>query len=167
MATLDHVTDTATNMSKSLTITSSSGKTITLDTDKKYIEKDIVITMIPQAATHTFAGGVLTANNPTFSQTNATTSSSNTAGVSVTATATSFVSKATWTLNQSGWIDKPSSATQIKDVQNSGDKTNTLYITGVTIGTSKNFNITVPNGSTTPNLTLNFAVDANGNVLVT
>jgi hypothetical protein len=47
MATLDHVTDTAINMSKSLTITSSDGKTITLDTDKKYVTKDIVITMIP------------------------------------------------------------------------------------------------------------------------
>jgi len=47
VATLDHVSDNATNMSKSLTITSGDGKTITLDTDKKYVEKDIVITMIP------------------------------------------------------------------------------------------------------------------------
>lgn len=165
MATLDHVTDTATNMSKSLTITSSSGKTITLDTDKKYVEKDIVITMVPQAATQTFSGGVLTANNPTFSQTNATISDSNTAGVSITATATSSVSKSTWTLNQSGWINKPSSATQIKAQQNSGNKNSTLYITGVDIKTSKNFNITIPNGNST--MTLNFAVDSSGNVLVT
>lgn len=158
---------TTSNFTGSYELTKRTGTKITFDTDTKYIAKDIEFTVTAPSATQTFAGGVLTANNPTFSQTNATTSSSNTAGVSITATATSSVSKATWTLNQSGWIDKPSSATQIKDVQNSGNKTNTLYITGVTIGTSKNFNITVPNGSTTPNLTLNFAVDANGNVLVT
>ena len=159
MATLDN------DLKGSITITKKSGTVVTFDTDTKYVPKDIALTIGAQEATHTFAGGVLTANNPTFTQTNATAGNSDTAGVSVTATATSSVSKSTWTLNQSGWIDKPSSATQIKAKQNSGNKTNTLYITGVNIGASKNFDITVPNGNST--MTLNFAVDASGNVLVT
>jgi hypothetical protein len=41
----------------------------------------------------------------------------------------------------------------------------TKYITGVDIKASKNFNITVPNG--TGSITFNFAVDGNDNVLVT
>lgn len=153
------------SLAGSVTIAKKTGTVVTFDTDTKYVSHDIELTIDAQEATHTFAGGVLTANNPTFTQTNAIAGDSDTAGVSVTATATSSVSKSTWTLDQSGWIDKPSSATQIKAKQDSGNKTNTLYITGVNIGASKNFDITVPNGNST--VTLNFAVDANGNVLVT
>ena len=48
---------------------------------------------------------------------------------------------------------------------NSNEASLTKYITGATVTTSKNFNITVPNGSGT--VTFNFAVDSNNNVLVT
>jgi len=45
MATLDHVTDTNTNMSKTITLTKRADTILTLDTDKKYIGKDIVLTL--------------------------------------------------------------------------------------------------------------------------
>jgi len=37
----------STNWTGSFTITSGSGKTVTLDTDGKYVAKDIAITMVP------------------------------------------------------------------------------------------------------------------------
>lgn len=165
MATLDHVTDTATNMSKSLTITSSSGKTITLDTDKKYVEKDIVITMVPQAATPEFDGGVLS-GSASGTYTNATISTTDTSGVKVVANAKASRTAVLYNGTVNGWVNKAdNAATEITAISNQALTPETKYITGVDIKESKNFNITVPNGANT--VTFNFAVDANGNVLVT
>lgn len=165
MAILDHVTDTATNMSKSLTITSSSGKTITLDTDKKYVEKDIVITMVPQAATPKFDGGTLS-GSASGTYTNATTSPTDTSGVKVVANAKASRTAVLYNGAVNGWVNKAdNAATEVTAITNQALTSETKYITGVDIKSSKNFNITVPNG--TGSLTFNFAVDANGNVLVT
>lgn len=165
MAKLDHVTDTATNMSKDLTITSKNGLTITLDTDKKYITKDIVISMTPQAATPKFDGGTIS-GSATGTYTNATTSTSNTSGVTVVASAKASRTAVLYNGAVNGWVEKTdNAATGVKAISNQALTSETKYITGVTIGTSKNFNITVPNGDET--ITLNFAVDSNGNVVVT
>ena len=166
MATLDHVSDNVASMSKSLTITSGSGKTITLDTDKKYVEKDIVITMVPQTATPKFDGGGVT-GTPSGAYTNATTSTTNTSGVKVVASAKYNRSAVLYNGAVNGWVNKAdNAATGVNALTNQTLGTpETKYITGVNIGASKNFNITIPNGNDT--VTLNFAVDANGNVLVT
>ena len=167
MAILDHVSDNETNMSKSLTITSSSGKSITLDTDKKYVTKDIVITMVPQAATPAFDGGTIS-GAAEGGYTNATTSNSDTSGVKVVASAKANRTAVLYNGAVNGWVVKADNAgTGVNAITNQALTPETKYITGVTVNTSKNFNITIPNGTTTPNLTLNFAVDANGNVLVT
>ena len=166
MAILDHVTDSNTNMSKSLTITSGSGKTITLDTDGKYVEKDIAITMIPQSATPKFDGGGVT-GTPSGAYTNATTSNSDTSGVKVVASAKYNRAAVLYNGAVDGWVNKAdNAATEVTALSNQTLGTaETKYITGVDIKASKNFNITIPNGDST--MTLNFAVDANGNVLVT
>lgn len=165
MATLDHVTDTATNMSKSLTITSGSGKTITLDTDKKYVTKDIVITMVPQSATPKFDGGTLS-GSALGTYTNATTSSNDTSGVKVVASASASRTAVLYNGAVNGWVTKSdNAATEITNISNQALTAETKYITGVDIKASKNFNITIPNGDST--VTLNFAVDSSGNVVVT
>lgn len=155
----------STNWTGSFTITSGSGKTVTLDTDKKYITKDIAITMVPQAATPKFDGGTLS-GSASGAYTNATTSTTDTSGVKVVANAKASRTAVLYNGAVNGWVNKADNAeTEVKAVTNQALSSETKYITGVDVKSSKNFNITVPNG--TGSLTFNFAVDANGNVLVT
>ena len=155
----------STNWTGSFTITSSSGKTVTLDTDGKYVAKDIAITMVPQAATPKFDGGTLS-GSASGAYTNATTSTTDTSGVKVVANAKASRTAVLYNGAVNGWVNKAdNAATEVTAISNQALTAETQYITGVDIKESKNFNITVPNG--TESLTFNFAVDANGNVLVT
>ena len=155
----------STNWTGSFTITSGSGKTVTLDTDGKYVAKDIAITMVPQAATPKFDGGTLS-GSASGTYTNATTSTTNTSGVKVVANAKASRTAVLYNGAVNGWVNKAdNAATEVTAISNKALTAETKYITGVNIKTSKNFNITVPNGSNT--ITFNFSVDANGNVLVT
>lgn len=155
----------STNWTGSFTITSGSGKTVTLDTDKKYVAKDIAITMVPQVATPKFDGGTLS-GNASGAYTNATTSTTDTSGVKVVANAKASRTAVLYNGAVNGWVNKAdNAATEVTAISNQALTAETKYITGVDIKASKNFNITVPNGSNT--ITFNFAVDANGNVLVT
>lgn len=161
MATLTNNT----NWEQSFPISTSAGRTISLETKNKFIDKDIAITMIPVTASPQFDGGGITGNiGTTF--TNSTTSASDTSGVKIVASASTSRAAVLYNGAVNGWVTKADNTTASAAVTKSLDS-KTTYITGVTINTSKNFNITVPNGSTTPTLTFNFAVDANGNVLVT
>lgn len=161
MATLTN----STNWTGSFTITSKNGKTVTLDTDKKYVEKDIAITMVPQTATPAFDGGTLS-GSASGTYTNATTSTSNTSGVSVVAEATASRTAVLYNGAVNGWVEKADNAsTGVNAINNQALTSETKYITGVDIKASKNFNITIPNGGST--VTLNFAVDSSGNVVVT
>jgi len=155
----------STNWTGSFTITSGSGKTVTLDTDGKYVAKDIAITMVPQAATPKFDGGTLS-GSASGAYTNATTSTTDTSGVKVVANAKASRTAVLYNGAVNGWVNKAdNAATEVTAITNQALTAETKYITGVDIKASKNFNITVPNGSNT--ITFNFAVDANGNVLVT
>lgn len=155
----------STNWTGSFTITSGSGKTVTLDTDGKYVAKDIAITMVPQAATPKFDGGTLS-GSASGAYTNATTSGTDTSGVKVVANAKASRTAVLYNGAVNGWVNKAdNAATEVTAISNQALTPETKYITGVDIKASKNFNITVPNGSNT--ITFNFAVDANGNVLVT
>ena len=161
MATLTN----STNWTGSFTITSKNGKTVTLDTDKKYVEKDIAITMVPQTATPAFDGGTLS-GSASGTYTNATTSTSNTSGVSVVAEATASRTAVLYNGAVNGWVEKADNAsTGVNAINDQALTSETKYITGVDIKASKNFNITIPNGGST--VTLNFAVDSSGNVVVT
>ncbi len=155
----------STNWTGSFTITSGNGKTVTLDTDGKYVAKDIEITMVPQAATPKFDGGALS-GSASGTYTNATISPTDTSGVKVVANAKVSRTAVLYNGAVNGWVNKAdNAATEVTAVTNQALSSETKYITGVDIKSSKNFNITVPNG--TGSLTFNFAVDANGNVLVT
>ena len=155
----------STNWTGSFTITSGGGKTVTLDTDGKYVAKDIAITMVPQAATPKFDGGTLS-GSASGAYTNATTSTTDTSGVKVVANAKASRTAVLYNGAVNGWVNKAdNAATEVTAISNQALTPETKYIIGVDIKASKNFNITVPNG--TESLTFNFAVDANGNVLVT
>lgn len=165
MATLDHVTDTNTNMSKTITLTKRADTILTLDTDKKYIGKDIVLTLNAQPATPKFDGGTIS-GSASGSYTNATTSTSNTSGVVVVANAKASRTAVLYNGAVNGWVEKANNAaTEVTAITNQALTSETKYITGVDIKASKNFDITVPNGTDT--ITFNFAVDSDGNVLVT
>lgn len=165
MATLEHVTDTNTNMTATVTLTKQSGTVLTLDTNEKYVRKDIAITLEARSATPKFDGGTLS-GSASGTYTNATTSTTDTSGVKVVANAAASRAAVLYNGAVNGWVNKAdNAATEVAAISNQALTPETKYITGVDIKTSKNFNITVPNGSDT--ITFNFAVDANGNVLVT
>lgn len=165
MATLDHATDTETNMTGTFTLQKRTGTILTLETDQKYIPKDIVLTLEAKPATPTYTGGAINGSaSATYS--NATTSNTNTSGVSVQAKASANRANVTYSAAVNGWVNANNGATAFSGTTSATTLTpETKYITGVNIGTSKNFDITVPNGEDT--VTFNFAVDGNGNVLVT
>lgn len=160
MGTLDS------NLAGSVTITKRTGTVVTFDTDTKYVPKDIALTIDAQAATPKFDGGGVT-GTPSGAYTNATTSNSDTSGVKVVASAKYNRAAVLYNGAVNGWVNKAdNAATEVTALSNQTLGTaETKYITGVDIKASKNFNITIPNGDST--MTLNFAVDANGNVLVT
>ena len=162
MATLTNNT----NWEKTFTITASTGSIITLDTDNKFVEKDIKLTFVPQSATPAFDGGTIS-GTAAATYTNCSTTSTDISGVKVVASATANRSAVLYNGAVNGWVTRADNANASSAVNNQALTSTFKYITGVTINTGKNFNITIPNGSTTPTLTLNFAVDANGNVVVT
>ena len=165
MATLDHVNDTNTNMSATITLTKRTGTILTLDTDQKYLKKDIALTLQAQSATPAFDGGTLS-GSASGTYTNATTSTSNTSGVSVVAGAKASRTAVLYNGAVNGWVEKSDNAgTGVNAITDQALTSETKYITGVDIKASKNFNITIPNGGST--VTLNFAVDSSGNVVVT
>ena len=103
------------------------------------------------------------------SSTNVTTSDTDTSGVAVTFRGSGSVS-ATAKITTAGYTPTNNSfATGASTASNTADLTK--YITGVTIqappsGTTRTFNITVPNGNTTDYITFQFTVDSSGNVTV-
>lgn len=161
MATLTNNT----NWEKSFTISTSAGQTITLDTDNKFVDKDIKLTFTPQIATPAFDGGTIS-GTAAASYTNATTTSTNISGVVVMASATANRAAVLYNGAVNGWVTKANDATALSATSNQALTSETTYIKGVNIGNSKQFDITVPNGDLDP-ITFNFSVDSEGNVLVT
>ena len=154
-----------TNFIGSHELTKRTGTKITFDTDAKYLKQDIEFTVSARSATPAFDGGTLS-GTATGTYTNATTSDNDTSGVSVVASATANRTAVLYNGAVDGWVTKSdNAATDVGAISNQALTSETKYITGVNIGNSKNFNITVPNGAST--MTLNFAVDTSGNVLVT
>lgn len=124
-------------------------------------------TYIPiKTATPAFDGGTISGTT-TSEFTNASTNTSNTSGVIVTTSGKASRTAVLFNGAVKGWVDKADNASASAAVNNTTITGATYYITGVDIKASKNFNITIPNGSATSTITLNFAVDADNNVLVT
>jgi hypothetical protein len=74
--------NTGTNMTTTVTLTKRTGTVLTLDTDKKYVEKDIALTLEAQSASPAFTGGAIS-GTATATYTNASVSTTNDSGVSV------------------------------------------------------------------------------------
>ena len=156
-----------TNFTGSYELQQRTGTKILFDTDEKYVPKKIEFTITAKSASPAFDGGTLS-GSASGTYTNATTSDSNTSGVSVVASAGANRTAVLYNGAVNGWVQvSDNTGTGINAITNQALTPETKYITGVSIGTSKKFDITIPNGGTTPNLTLKFEVDANGNVLVT
>lgn len=155
----------STNLNATIELEQQSGTQIKLDTDGKYVEKDILLSVDARPASPSFQGGIIT-GNAMGTYTNATTSTSNTSGVMVIASATVSRTAVSYNGAVDGWVTANNNAIVSAAINNQELATDTQYITGVNIGNSKEFEITIPNGNLSP-LTLNFAVDNNGNVLVT
>lgn len=164
MATL---TD-STNLTGTITLSKATGTKVTLDTDKKYLTKDIELTINAQTATPAFTGGGIS-GTATANATNASISSStNNSGVSIAATASATRAQVTYNGTVAGWVSQSSGAQALAASSATALTGTTYYINGVTLtkpsSGTRTFSITVPNGSTT--ITFVFNVDTSGNVTV-
>lgn len=164
MATL---TD-STNLTGSITITKASGTKIVLDTDKKYITKDIELTIDAQTATPAFTGGGVS-GTASASATNASISdSTNNSGVSIVAAGSATRAQVTYNGAVGGWVTKANGAEALAVGSATALTSTTYYINGVTLTTpssgTRTFSVVVPNGNTTATFTFN--VDTSGNVTI-
>jgi len=155
---------TTNNFTGSYELTSRTGTKITFYTGPKYVAKDIEFTVTAKSASPAFKGGAIS-GSAAATYTNCSTTSIDTSGVKIVTSATASRAAVLYNGAVNGWVTKADNTTASAAVTKNLDS-KTTYITGVTINTNKNFDITVPNGSTTPTLTFNFYVDPDGNVVV-
>lgn len=139
---------------------------ITLDTAGKYLQKAVQLTLNAQTASPSFDGGALNNKSATATFTNATTSATNTSGVAIQAKGAAGRDALLYNGAVEGWVSANDDAVASAAVASSEWNGTTYYLTGITLGNSKTFDITVPNGASSP-VTFRFAVDASGNTTVT
>lgn len=159
----------STNLTGTITLTKASGTKVTLDTDKKYITKDIELTINAQTASPSFTGGGVS-GTATASATNASISSStNNSGVSIAAAASATRAQVTYNGAVGGWVTKSNGAEALAASSATALTSTTYYINGVTLtkpsSGTRTFSVVVPNGATTA--TFVFNVDTSGNVTIT
>lgn len=165
--------DNSTNWSKTFTISKQNNTKVSLDTDGKYVEKDIDLTFnVQSASTLNFTGGGLNNQAADLStQTNVTTNTStNNSGVSITCRGKAGRAAVTYTNTTGGWFDAHSSATTASSaVSQQTWAGTTYYIDGVTLqkpsSGTRTFDITVPNGAS-DTITFHFVVDSSGNTTI-
>ena len=143
-----------------------SGTPITLGTSQKYIQKNIVLNISAKPAAPSFDGGALNSKSASATFTNATTSATNTSGVAIQTKGTAGRDAVLYNGAVEGWVSKTDNATASAAIASSEWNGTTYYLTGITLGNSKTFDITVPNGTSNP-VTFRFTVDASGNTTVT
>lgn len=164
MPTLNDGTNKWDTGSNPIVLTQQNNTVIKLQTNTQYVTKNIELTVNAQTASPVFDGGAVS-GAAAAAYTNATTTSTNSSGVVVTASATASRAAVLYNGAVDGWVNKADNTTASAAVTNQALTSETKYIKGVNIINEKNFDITVPNGALT--VTFNFAVDAEGNVLVT
>lgn len=114
-------------------------KTYTFSTAETYVDKNISFKVTAQSGTLGSTGGAVSGNS------NITLSTTNTSGISVTGSGKGNVTSA-------GWIGTGAATTA---------SSQTKYVTGVTVGAGKSFQIN--DGI----YTWTYSVDASGNVTIT
>ena len=158
-----------TNLTGTITITKASGTKVTFDTDKKYITKDIELTVNAQTATPAFTGGSVSGTATASSSNASISSTTNNSGVTIAAAASATRAQITYNGAVAGWVDKTSGAEALAAGSATALTGTTYYINGVTLTApssgTRTFAVTVPNGATTATFVFNVA--ANGSVTVT
>jgi hypothetical protein len=149
-------------LNATITLTKQNNTVITLDTDQKYVAKDIELVVNAQSASPSFDGGALNSKGASATFTNATTSSSNTSGISILAQGTAGRDSVLYNGAVNGWVNAADNATASAAVASSTWNGTTYYLTGVNLTNGNSFNITVPDGNSTT--TYNISVDNQGNV---
>lgn len=140
-------------------INKKNGTKITLDTDKKYVNKDIELTINAQEATPSFDGGELDNLSSTITYSNMEVSRSNSSGVFISSRATAGRKAVLYNGDVNGWVNANDNENVIPAINSTEITGLNYYVTGITLGSEKEFHITVPYGQNT--MTYYFSVDQN------
>ena len=157
---------TLTNLAGSIQLTQQAGTIVTLNTNNKYVDGDIALTLSAKTASPSFDGGALNSKSASAAFTNMTTSNTDTSGIIILTKGTAGRDAVLYNGTVNGWVSKNDNASASAAVASSTWNGTTYYATGVTLTNGKSFSITVPNGSS-GTITFHFAVDANGNTTIT
>lgn len=158
--------NSSTKWSKSIKLSKSSGTILTLYTSNNFIDKNIELQIDAQTASPNFDGGNLNSKSASAVFTNATTSSTNSSGVTILTKGSAGRDAVLFNGAVNGWVNKSDNANALRAVSASTWNGTNYYLTGVTLGNGKSFDITVPNGNSDP-ITYHFSVDSNGNTTIT
>lgn len=150
----------------SLTLTKPSGTTLTLSTQRQYTDKDIQLTLNAQTATPSFSGGTVSNRNIDITNSeNVTISNTNTSGVALNINAGLTINDIVYNNAVNGWVNATNGSVA-KTGYTTSWSNDTKYITGVTLGLGKSFDIAIPNGDGSGYIALRFMVDSLGNTTV-
>ena len=150
----------------SLTLTKPSGTTLTLSTQQQYTDKNIQLTLNAQTATPSFSGGTISNQNIDVTNSeNVTISNTNTSGVALNINAGLTINDVVYNNAVNGWVNAANGSVA-KTGYTTSWSNDTKYITGVTLGLGKSFDIAIPNGDGSGYIALRFMVDSLGNTTV-
>lgn len=147
------------------TLSKQNGTTITLNTQDKFIAKNVSLTFNSQSASPAFDGGALNNTGASAVFTNMTTSTTDTSGIAIATKGTAGRDAVLYNGLVNGWVSVADNTIASNAVSSTTWDGTTYYATGVTIGAGKSFSVTVPNGEN-DSVTFTFMVDANGNTTI-
>ena len=149
----------------SYNINQSGDVTFTFTCKDNYVDKNIALTVSTPAVTPVFDGGTLTASSSAVGI-NAVLSSTDTSGVQIQTKYTASRDAVLYNGEVNGWVNKTDNTQALASANISETNGATYYLTGVTLGLGKSFDISVPNNNNTDYITFRFIVDSLGNTTV-
>ena len=156
---MSQLIDGGSSLYDTVVINKKSGTKITLDTDKKYVKKDIELTINAKEASPSFDGGELNNKTASFDSSNISYSIYDTSGILIHPKATAGRNAVLRDGGVDGWVNANDNAVILSAVDTTTWFGNQYYINGVNLGREKQFKISVPYNSTT--ITYYFSVDQN------
>lgn len=150
---------------KDISLTQRTNNTFSFLLENKFVDKNVELSISANSATPSFDGGELVNTNATATFTNATASTNDTSGIAVQTKGSAGVGAVTYDGAVNGWVNVNDDSVAKSAVSSNQWNGDIYYLTGVTLGNGKSFDITVPNGSS-GTVTFHFSVDANGNTTI-
>jgi len=150
----------------SLTLTKPSGTTLTLSTQQQYTDKNIQLTLNAQTASVKVKGGALVNKTASATFNNATVSSTDTSGISIQTQGSAGRMPVYYNGTINGWVNAANNSVCSNEIPSSSWNGQNYYLTGVTLGLGKSFDIAIPNGDGSGYIALRFMVDSLGNTTV-